>query len=180
VTGVAQAETRVTSLVPGAAPTDTIASGLDFTCAITTDGHVACWGKNDNGQLGHDTSEPFNPTPTLVTGIDEVVSIAAGASHVCALRQSGQVWCWGLNSYGQLRDEALRAAKRTCLDIAEGAGCVTRADKGRAYAIARGECVECVAAVEIAGETGDAVASAGALVTRLGNEVYLMLGGLVG
>ena len=80
----------------------------------------------------------------------------------------------------KLRDEALRAAKGTCLNIAEGAGRVTRADKGRAYAIARGGCVECVAAVEIAGETGDAVASAVALVTRLGNEVYLMLGGLVG
>jgi four helix bundle protein len=76
----------------------------------------------------------------------------------------------------KLRDEALRAAKGTCPNIAEGAGRVTRADKARAYAIARGECVECVAAVEIAGETGDAVASAVAEVTRLGNEVYLMLG----
>ena len=80
----------------------------------------------------------------------------------------------------KLRDEALRAAKGTCLNIAEGAGRVTRADKARAYAIARGECVECVAAVEIAGETGDAIASGVALVTQLGNEVYLMLGGLVG
>jgi len=91
-------------LVPGASATDTIASGRAFTCAITTDGHVACWGKNAYGQLGHDTSEPFNPTPTLVTGLDEVVSIAAGMAHVCALRQSGQVWCWGDNSYGQLGD----------------------------------------------------------------------------
>ena len=40
----------------------------------------------------------------------------------------------------KLRDEALRAAKGTCLNIAEGAGRVTRADKGRAYAIARGGC----------------------------------------
>ena len=104
LTRVAVAETRVTSLVPGAAPTDTISSGLDFTCAITTDGHVACWGKNDIGQLGHDTSEPFNPTPTLVIGLDEVVSIAAGMAHACALRQSGQVWCWGDNGYGQLGD----------------------------------------------------------------------------
>ena len=39
----------------------------------------------------------------------------------------------------KLRDEALRAAKSTCLNIAEGSGRVTRADKARAYAIARGK-----------------------------------------
>ena len=80
----------------------------------------------------------------------------------------------------KLRDEALRAAKGTCLNIAEGAGRFSRADKARIYAIARGECVECVAAVEIAGQAGDACADAVAVVNRLGNEVYLMLGGLVG
>ncbi len=80
----------------------------------------------------------------------------------------------------KLRDEALRAAKGTCLNIAEGSGRVTRADKARASAIARGECVECVAAVEIAGSAGDACPAAVAAVTGLGNDVYLMLGGLLG
>jgi four helix bundle protein len=79
----------------------------------------------------------------------------------------------------KLRDEALRAAKGTCLNIAEGAGRVSRADKARVYAIARGECVEAVAAIEIAGEAGDAVADAVAAVVELGNELYLMLGGLI-
>ena len=58
------------------------------------------------------------------------------------------------NSLAQIRDaklsdEVLRAAKGTCLNgpstiprrhVAEGAGRVTRADKARSYAIARGEC----------------------------------------
>jgi four helix bundle protein len=80
----------------------------------------------------------------------------------------------------KLRDEALRAAKSTCLNIAEAAGRVTRADKARAYAIARGECVECVAAVEIAVAASDAIAESLATVVGCGNEVYLMLGGLIG
>ena len=80
----------------------------------------------------------------------------------------------------KLRDEALRAAKGTCLNIAEAAGRVTRADKARAYAIARGECVECVAAVEIAVAAGDAIAEFLPTVVSCGNEVYLMLGGLIG
>jgi len=89
----------------------------------------------------------------------------------------------------KLRDEALRAAKGTCLNIAEGAGRVSRGDKARvvlqpllgvAYAIARGECVEAVAATEIADEAGDAVADVVETVVALGNELYLMLGGLIG
>lgn len=79
----------------------------------------------------------------------------------------------------KLRDEALRAAKGTCLNIAEGAGRVTRADKARAYAIARGECVETVAAAEIAGQAGDAIVEAVAVVVDIGNQLYLMLGGLI-
>ncbi len=53
----------------------------------------------------------------------------------------------------KLRDEATRAAKSACLKIAGGAGGVTRPDKARAFAIARGEAV---AAVEIATMMGDA------------------------
>gem|GEM_PF-725059 len=88
----------------------------------------------------------------------------------------------------KLKDEALRAAKGTCLNIAEGAGRVSRADKARSvlrpflsvtYAIARGECVEAVAATEIAAEAGDAVLQAAADVVALGNELYLMLGALI-
>jgi four helix bundle protein len=80
----------------------------------------------------------------------------------------------------KLRDEALRSAKGVCLNIAEGSGRGSRADKARVYAIARGECVECVAAVEIAGSAGDTSAESVAAVTRIGDDVYRMLGGLVG
>src|ERR1700688_3805073 len=59
-----------------------------------------------------------------------------------------------------LRDHAMRAAKSACLNTAEGAGRVTRADKARAFTIARGEACEAAAAVEIAVLAGDADASA--------------------
>src|SRR6478609_8524890 len=55
----------------------------------------------------------------------------------------------------KLRDEALRAAKGACLNCAEGAGRVTRADKARAFTVARGEVVEACAAMEIAALLGD-------------------------
>src|SRR5271154_5677258 len=61
---------------------------------------------------------------------------------------------------GYLRDHAMRAAKAACLNTAEGAGRATRADKARAYTIARGEACEAAACVEIAVKAGDATAEA--------------------
>ena len=55
----------------------------------------------------------------------------------------------------KLRDEAVRAAKGTCLNCAEGAGRASRADKARVFDIARGEAVKAIAAVEIAAHAGD-------------------------
>src|SRR5690606_27238041 len=59
----------------------------------------------------------------------------------------------------KLRDESLRAAKSVCCNIAEGAGRVSRADKGRAFTIARGEALEAFAALEVAAAVGDAEAA---------------------
>ena len=50
-----------------------------------------------------------------------------------------------------LRDQAMRAAKSACLNAAEGAGRVSRADKARVFGIARAEAGEAAAAVGIAG-----------------------------
>ena len=82
-------------------------------------------------------------------------------------------------SDSKLRDEAERAAKGTCLNLAEGAGRSSRGDKARAYAIARGECVESIAAVEIAVMCGRARAEALPRVVELGNRLNAMLSKLV-
>ena len=77
----------------------------------------------------------------------------------------------------KLRDEAVRAAKGTCLNCAEGAGRVSRADKARVFAIARGEAVEAVAAVEIAAHAGDTTFEAAAKCVVIGNRVVALLTG---
>ena len=79
----------------------------------------------------------------------------------------------------ELRSQALRAAKSVCLNLAEGAGRVTRADKARAYTIARGELVEAIAAVEIAAESGDARREAVVRVLAIGSGLYAVLTKLV-
>ena len=79
----------------------------------------------------------------------------------------------------KLRDEATRAAKSTCLNAAEGAGRVTRPDKARAFAIARGEAVEAVACVEIAAACGDADAAAAERCVAIADRVVALLTGLI-
>ena len=79
----------------------------------------------------------------------------------------------------ELRNQALRAAKSVCLNLAEGAGRVTRADKARAYTVARGELVEAIAAVEIAHESGDARREAVSRVLLIGGKLYAVLSKLV-
>ena len=78
----------------------------------------------------------------------------------------------------KLRDQALRAAKSTCLNIAEAAGRRSPADKARVFGIARGELLEAAAALEIAAvtdDTTDATNHAAAVIT---DRLYALLTGL--
>ena len=43
-----------------------------------------------------------SPTAVDVTGLDDASQLAAGALHMCALRESGLVACWGRNEESQL------------------------------------------------------------------------------
>src|SRR5580704_2349023 len=73
-----------------------------------------------------------------------------------------------------LRDHAMRSAKSACLNAAEGAGRVTRADKARAFAIARAEACEAAAAVEVAVAAGDADAAGLAAVLEHADRFVAM------
>ena len=78
-----------------------------------------------------------------------------------------------------LRDQATRAAKSACLNIAEGAGRTSKADKARVYAIARAEVSEAAAAIEIGALSGDASAEDAERVMRFANRAVALLTGLI-
>lgn len=82
-----------------------VALGERHTCALTDEGSVYCWGRNDSGQLGVGTT--VNSTSAGAPAIYEgATAIGAGASHTCALVHGG-VQCWGSNQYGQIGREEL-------------------------------------------------------------------------
>ena len=78
-----------------------------------------------------------------------------------------------------LRDQAMRAAKSACLNTAEGAGRVSRADKARVFAIARAEAGEAAAAIEIAYISGDASEEHLGRVVSIANRLIAMLTKLI-
>jgi len=81
-----------------------ISTGCSHTCALLSAGGVQCWGDNSRGQLGDGTTTQ-RLTPTAVSGLSsDVIAVAAGTMHTCALLSSGGAKCWGDNSDGQLGD----------------------------------------------------------------------------
>ncbi len=82
----------------------TVTTGGEHTCAVTTGGWVKCWGNNDSFQLGAD-SDGDQSAPVDVIGLGSGVrSVDAGTEYTCALSVGGAVKCWGDNTHGQLGD----------------------------------------------------------------------------
>jgi alpha-tubulin suppressor-like RCC1 family protein len=105
--------TRTTSPVPvsvqriGALAGKTViavAAGAYHSLALCSDGAIAAWGFNDEGELGNGgTIGSLQPVAVggALTG-KTVVSMAAGQYHAIALCTDGTVAAWGYNHYGQL------------------------------------------------------------------------------
>lgn len=81
-----------------------LASGQGHNCAISGESRaVFCWGSNMTGQLGAGHWGDVSRLP-FATGLTDVIQLAAGESHTCALTADRTVWCWGLDAYGQVGD----------------------------------------------------------------------------
>lgn len=98
--------TQTTALTPtrvlNAPPAASIAVGSRFSCLIRPNGRVNCWGVNNFGQLGIGTTGAPVLEPTRVVQLNNATQVAPGANFACALRENGNVSCWGDNSFGQL------------------------------------------------------------------------------
>jgi alpha-tubulin suppressor-like RCC1 family protein len=73
------------------------------TCALSAEGSAYCWGFGLGGQLG-DGSRTNRSTPVAVAGGHNFVSLSKNfwSPLTCALTADQHVYCWGVNSGGQL------------------------------------------------------------------------------
>ena len=70
-----------------------IAAGHSFTCALTSEGGVKCWGG----------MPVYSSTPVDIPGLtSEIAAVTTGGTHACALTTEGGMRCWGENFRGQL------------------------------------------------------------------------------
>ena len=89
-----------------------IAGGGGHTIALKENGNTIAWGWNGFGQIGDNTNVTNRFYPVRVTGengagfLTGVKAIAGGWRHAIALKESGDVWAWGYNEYGQLGDNS--------------------------------------------------------------------------
>jgi alpha-tubulin suppressor-like RCC1 family protein len=87
--------------VKGAGTVTDGAGGDGFTCTVGG-GSVRCWGSNWSGQLG-DGSKATRAIPKAVQSLGDGSDVACGENHACVVvAASGELWCWGSNSGGQL------------------------------------------------------------------------------
>lgn len=86
------------------------------TCAISNTGVLYCWGLNDHGQLGDGiNTDQHTPSPVSVLIGSTVASIAGGDYHTCAILNSGALFCWGFNFFGQARGLLKHRIEHQCL-----------------------------------------------------------------
>lgn len=92
-------------------PSKKVSVGVGFACSIGTNKRVACWGHNGSGGLGFVPAAGSRGKSrkrksvaqalraSLVPDLDDVIDLAVGSAHACAVRRSGEVLCWGGRSY---------------------------------------------------------------------------------
>jgi alpha-tubulin suppressor-like RCC1 family protein len=92
---------------------DSLSAGFEHMCGLTH-GRAYCWGRADAGQLGGVGTDlcdnvACSRRPVLVSDSLTFSSISARGTHTCGIA-AAKLYCWGDNSYQQLRISPERRA----------------------------------------------------------------------
>jgi alpha-tubulin suppressor-like RCC1 family protein len=100
----------------------------DHMCAIKSNGTLWCWGHNDSGQLGNNSTTNA-VTPVQVGSDSTWIAGSVGFNSTCAIKSNGTLWCWGDNSYGQLGNGSIDASLVPAQSTQSGVATVSVADE---------------------------------------------------
>ncbi len=99
----------------------TVDAGGGHSCGVTTAGQGFCWGDNSWGQLGEGTLlAPDRPTPAPVAGGLSFAMISVGNRHSCGVTTTGEAYCWGFGSDGQLGNGSSQQLQAAPVPVAGG------------------------------------------------------------
>lgn len=98
------------------------AGGSSHILALKSDGTVLAWGRNSEYQLGNGGTGSGS-TLAVISGLSNVISVAASANYSMALTQSGQVYCWGTTgAYNSASTPTLVSGVSDVVAISAGRG----------------------------------------------------------
>ncbi|MBK7585378.1 MAG: hypothetical protein IPI67_34955 [Myxococcales bacterium] len=98
----AQGTVPFATKIPGLPQLERVYPGHQHVCGRTVGEKIPwCWGANDNGQIGINTSSA-SELPVQVLGAQTIDTMYIGARHSCLITQSASEGvCWGANDFGQ-------------------------------------------------------------------------------
>ncbi|MGO8992459.1 MAG: RCC1 domain-containing protein [Polyangiaceae bacterium] len=92
--------------IEGLADVVHVAVSATHVCAVRAWGGIACWGSDEEGELG-DGAFTERAVPADVVGlVVPARAVAVGRAHTCALLRNDTVHCWGADGRSQLADGA--------------------------------------------------------------------------
>ena len=102
-----------------------ISSGDSHVCAIGLDLNVYCWGSDWSGQLGDDgiianQSVPVQLAEGEIPADVTISDVQSGGAHTCGLGSDAKVYCWGLDTLGQLGNDVSLVNQPTPVAVAQG------------------------------------------------------------
>lgn len=152
-----------------------LVAGVNHYCAVTNDDAVWCWGDpNALGNFAPKTSPAADrgAKPVLLSGVSDVVDLAASFAHTCVLHSDGGVDCFGVSGAAYTRVATVPGAKRLAIGDArscavDGSGQVTC--WGDSFALGNGQ-----SPLDLGGESGAAAAMSdyAAFVVGASGNVY--------
>lgn len=79
-----------------------VATNIWASCAVSTDGRVACWGSATSALLGEYRPAAGGNGPYLISNLNAVRQVELSGENACAVEADGDVMCWGRGSWGLL------------------------------------------------------------------------------
>ena len=108
--GTTTKRNKPTAIIRGAIPVGatikSVAISEVHACAIASDDRTYCWGENESGQLGNNSTTNSNSPVAVSRGAmpssQTVKKVSVGAGSSCAIATDDKAYCWGGNWDGRL------------------------------------------------------------------------------
>lgn len=73
-------------------------AGWRHSAALTKQGEIFTWGRNNHGQLGSTRARPYKPY--RIPGLNDIAHLSLGLGHNLAVSRDGRLYSWGWNTLG--------------------------------------------------------------------------------